>query len=151
MFSPTVCPSLNYHPSTCCMRFKQASCDNGGSSVVFKNHFIRRAFARYVVTIHNTQVSARSQKQLCYFLWSGFLIAVCLAVCVNTHQSLLSKTSDGVGTVTYFRAIISHNMTEKLPPSLKSNQSVPVPISSSDAHTNRHVKKKKKDATPTLL
>lgn len=130
----------------CCIqhsdRFKQTSGDN--SAVIFSNTlFICNSTFFFLVTIYNIQVSAaNSQKHLCDLAgWSGCLIAVCLPACVNTHQSLLSKTSDGVGTVTYFRAIISHNMTEKLPPSLKSNQSAPAPISSSDADTNRQVEK----------
>lgn len=75
-------------------------------------------------------------------------------------KSLLSETSDGVGTVTYFRAIISHGVTEKLPPSLKSNQSAPTPISSLEADTNRQgkgrrnnkkkEKKKKKNIRSTI-
>lgn len=59
---------------------------------------------------------------------------------VKARQSLLSETSDGAGTGTYFRAIISHDVTEKLPPSLESNQSVPASISPSEADTSRQGK-----------
>lgn len=70
--------------------------------------------------------------------------------CVNAPQKppvmkkkTTKKKSHGVETATYFRAVISHNMTEKLPPSLESNQSVPASISSSDTDTNRQVIKEK--------
>lgn len=90
----------------------------------------------------------RSRALVCCFPRSGLPGRLVLSArpasprAKHTSKLPVKKTSDGVGTVTYFRAIISHNMTEKLPPSLKSNQSAPAPISSSDAHTNRQVERK---------
>lgn len=97
---------------------------------------------------HSPACRCHYSRQWETFLWLNIApcscmsvcLSVCLRVCVNARQSCLSKTSDGVGTLTYFRAIISHNVTEKLPPSLKSNQSVPASISPSEADTSRQDK-----------